>query len=53
MKIAVKHPHLLQGCDGGTFTPIIWIPVHMQDFLPVHGHDPREDAFLDVETVLK
>lgn len=44
--VTVKHPHLLQGCDRGTFTTVVWISVHMQNFLPIHGHDPRENTFL-------
>lgn len=41
-----QQPHLLQGCDGGALTPIVGVPVHMQHFLAVHGHDARQDTFL-------
>ena len=37
---------LLQGSDGSRFSSIIFIPVHMEDFLARNGKHATDDAFL-------
>jgi hypothetical protein len=37
---------LLQGSDGSRFSSVIFIPVHMEDFLARNGKHATDDAFL-------
>lgn len=39
--------YILQRGDGGTIPSIVGVPVHVQHLLPLHGHDPGQDAFLE------
>lgn len=39
--------YILQRSDGGTIPSIVRVPVHVQNLLPLHWHDPRQDAFLE------
>lgn len=39
--------YILQRGDGGTIPSIVRVPVHVQHLLPLHGHDPGQDAFLE------
>lgn len=42
----VKWTYILQRGDGGALSSVVRVPVHVQDLLPLHRHDPRQDAFL-------
>lgn len=41
-----QETYILQRGDGGALPAIVRVPVHVQHLLPLHGHDPRQDAFL-------
>lgn len=38
--------YLLQRGDGRALPAIVGVPVHVEDLLSIHRHDPRQDAFL-------
>jgi len=38
--------YVLQGCNGCAFPSVVRVTIHVKDFLSIHRHDPREDAFL-------
>ena len=35
---------LLQRGDGGRLAPVVFVPVHVQDFLPGDGEHPGQDT---------
>lgn len=38
--------YLLQRRDRGALSPVVWVPIHVQNLLPIHRHDPGENALL-------
>lgn len=46
-KCSCASPYLLQGSDGGALPSIVGVPVHVENLLPIHRHDPRQNTFLD------
>lgn len=39
-EVVVNRTHILERGDGGALSTVVRVPVHVQDLLSLHRHDP-------------